>query len=268
MTRAERAQMAMMLEVCAYPKPGNVDRCHDYESTYLEHFLSSMILVRPALEKAERAETGIGDCIYDAVARTNTHSGGNTHFGAFLLIIPLVRGGDIPAAAASLRSTSVDDAISFYRAFGMTRVRVLSSDELDVNDPAALEQIRKRGLTLFDIMVHSGENDMVAREWTNGFSRTRRGADLLKANGPGRGSIVRSFIDLLSEEPDTFIAKEHGKDAAEQVRQGAAEVASGRKDIGAFDQECIDAGINPGSTADILIASLFVAMGEGWQWDF
>ncbi|WP_343241290.1 triphosphoribosyl-dephospho-CoA synthase, partial [Methanoculleus sp. UBA389] len=41
MNRAEQAQMAMMLEVCAYPKPGNVDRCHDYSGTRLEHFLAS-----------------------------------------------------------------------------------------------------------------------------------------------------------------------------------------------------------------------------------
>ena len=53
MTRADRAQLAMMLEVCAYPKPGNVDRCHDYDNTRLEHFLGSMIFSRNALELAE-----------------------------------------------------------------------------------------------------------------------------------------------------------------------------------------------------------------------
>ncbi|MDD1663513.1 MAG: triphosphoribosyl-dephospho-CoA synthase, partial [Methanomicrobiales archaeon] len=52
MTPVERAQMAMVLEVTAYPKPGNVDRCHDYEGTVLEHFLASAILARPALERA------------------------------------------------------------------------------------------------------------------------------------------------------------------------------------------------------------------------
>ncbi len=30
MKLAELAQLAMMLEVTAIPKPGNVDRCHDY----------------------------------------------------------------------------------------------------------------------------------------------------------------------------------------------------------------------------------------------
>ncbi len=83
-TRADRAQLAMMLEVCAFPKPGNVDRCHDYPETRLEHFLASTILARPALERAERGEGSIGELILDAVENTSIHSGGNTHFGAFM----------------------------------------------------------------------------------------------------------------------------------------------------------------------------------------
>ena len=89
MTNVERAQMAMMLEVCAYPKPGNVDRCHDYPETRLEHFLASTILARPALEEADRGTGRIGEIIKHAVRDTNCHEGGNTHFGAFILLIPL-----------------------------------------------------------------------------------------------------------------------------------------------------------------------------------
>ena len=69
MTPAEQAQMAMMLEVTAYPKPGNVDRCHDYPSTRLEHFLASIILSRPSLERASEPGACVGAVIYDAVAR-------------------------------------------------------------------------------------------------------------------------------------------------------------------------------------------------------
>ena len=138
MTPAEQAQMAMMLEVTAFPKPGNVDRCHDFPSTRLEHFLASIILSRPSLDRASEPGASVGAVLYDAVARTNIHSGGNTHFGAFLLLIPLIMGRDIPGAIRVTRSTTVDDAIRFYKAFGMTQVRVLSSDRLDVNDPAAL----------------------------------------------------------------------------------------------------------------------------------
>src|SRR5690606_41139306 len=109
MTRADRAQLAMMLEVCAFPKPGNVDRCHDYAETRLEHFLASTILSRKALERAEQCEGGIGDIILDAVGRTNVHSGGNTHFGAFILLIPLLCGGDIPGACRIISETTVED---------------------------------------------------------------------------------------------------------------------------------------------------------------
>ena len=267
MTRAERAQLAMMLEVCAFPKPGNVDRCHDYDTTRLEHFLASAIFARPALDRAERGEEGIGAIILDAVERTNIHSGGNTHFGAFILLVPLVMGGDIPAADRVIRETTVEDAVLFYEAFGKTRVRVIPGDDLDVNDPRTLDEIRRRGMTLFDIMLYSAKNDMVAREWINGFQLTRRAADLLKAHGCGPDSIVLTFLDLLATEPDTFIVKKHGKDTAWNVMQKAQDVREGLRDLVTFDQECIDGGINPGSIADIMIAALYIALGEGWVWD-
>jgi len=79
---------------------------------------------------------------------------------------------------------------------------------------------------------------------------------------------VGTFMDLLSTEPDTFIIKKHGRDVAWEVMRKAREVREGIRDITRFDQELIDSGINPGSIADIIIASLYIALGEGWQWDY
>ena len=90
---ADRAQLAMALEVLASPKPGNVDRCHDYAETRLEHFIVSALAARPALEAAEARAGGLGPLIEGAVAATACHAGGNTHFGAFILLVPLVYGG-------------------------------------------------------------------------------------------------------------------------------------------------------------------------------
>src|SRR5512137_188365 len=148
MKRAERAQLAMMLEVCAYPKPGNVDRCHDYPETRLEHFLASTLFAREALDEAERGMGRIGEIIGHAVRDTSCHKGGNTHFGAFILLIPLVYGGDIPGAIAAVSRTDTSDAIAFYKAFTMTSVKMNATDELDVNDPHALSLIRDREMTL------------------------------------------------------------------------------------------------------------------------
>jgi triphosphoribosyl-dephospho-CoA synthase len=267
MSRAERAQMAMMLEVCAYPKPGNVDRCHDYTDTRLEHFLASTILARPAFEAAEKTGGRVGNLIREAVMLTNGHAGGNTHFGAFILLFPLIIGGDIAGARQVVAETDVQDAIDFYAAFGLTQVRVLESDDLDVNDPESVRVIQEQGMTLADIMGYSAPRDMVAREWTNGFALTRRCADLLHAHGHGREAVVRTFLNLLASEPDTFIAKKHGVAVAEETMRCAAEVLRGGRDIRAFDAECIRNGINPGSIADITIAGIYVALGEGWRWD-
>jgi triphosphoribosyl-dephospho-CoA synthase len=257
----------MMLEVCAYPKPGNVDRCHDYETTRLEHFLASTIYSRPALEEAELGQGRIGEIIRHAVSATSCHGGGNTHFGAFILLIPLVYGGDIPGAIKAVGKTDVSDAVAFYRAFRMTDVRMHSGDELDVNDPSSLQKLRDRDMTLLDVMQHSTKNDMIAREWVTGFPLTRCGADLLKTSGSGREAIVQAFLTLLASEPDTFIIKEHGVDAAMQTVMRARDVIDGKNSIQEFDAELIGKGINPGSIADIIIASIYVALGEGWEWD-
>jgi triphosphoribosyl-dephospho-CoA synthase len=259
--------MAMMIEVTAYPKPGNVDRNHDFEGTRLEHFLASAIFARPALEKAAGGLGGLGEVFREAVRLTAAHGGGNTHFGAFILLVPLLRGGDIPGAIRAVRASTVEDALEFYRAFSLTKVRMLPGDPLDVTDPRALDTIRERGLTLLDVMEHSKEHDMVAREWVAGFPLTRKAADLLHESGCGRKGVVDAFLRLLATETDTFIVKEHGQLVAGEVRRRAGEVLAGREDLAAFDAECIARGVNPGSLADILIAGFYIALGEGWEWD-
>jgi triphosphoribosyl-dephospho-CoA synthase len=267
MRPVERAQLAMMLEVTAYPKPGNVDRCHDYPETRLEHFLASTIFARTALEEAESGKGRIGEIIGHAVRDTNCHKGGNTHFGAFILLVPLLYGKDIPGAIAAVGKTDTSDAVAFYKAFAMTSVKVNATDELDVNDPKAIAAIRDRDMTLLDVMQHSAANDMVAREWVNGFRLVRRGADLVKELGPGRQSVVDAYLTLLATEPDTFIVKKHGIGVARETMQRARDVLDGKLPIRQLDEDCIRRDINPGSTADIIIASIFIALGEGWSWD-
>ena len=267
MRAAERAQLAMVLEVCAYPKPGNVDRCHDYQKTRLEHFLASTIFARPALEEAEAGVGRIGEIIKHAVRDTNCHEGGNTHFGAFILLIPLIYGKGIPGALTAIEKTDVSDAVAFYKAFAMTSVKMNATDDLDVHDPHTLTIIRDREITLLEVMRHSAANDMVAREWVTGFPLTRRGADLLRQFGPGRQAIVNTFLTLLASETDTFIIKKHGTAVAQETLLLAREVLDGKRALVDFDADCIERDINPGSIADILIASLFIALGEGWSWE-
>jgi len=56
---ARCAQLAMILEVSATPKPGNIDS--DYADARFEHFLASAVGMYPVLEKAKQHSfLGIG----------------------------------------------------------------------------------------------------------------------------------------------------------------------------------------------------------------
>ena len=264
---SEQAQIAMMLEVCAKTKPGNVDRGHDYPDTWLEHFLASSIFCHAAFERAEKHAGTPGELIREATLQTGRHRGGNTHFGAFILLIPLIMGGGIEGATRIIKETTIEDAILFYDAFAHTSVRVQESDELDINDPAVAEKLKERGMTLYDVMAYSAHQDMVAREWIENFSLTRKTADLLKEHGQGRASISPVFLLLLAKEPDTFIAKKFGVACACRIRDEANRVLSGELTHQTFDESCLAEGINPGSLADIMIAGIFIAILEGWEWD-
>lgn len=265
MDKAEAAEFAMLLEVCTDCKPGNIDRFHDYDDTKLQHFLNSAVCSRSVFEEIDKLSLGEG--IYNAVLKTNGHSGGNTHFGAFILLIPLLKGDGITGAKAAVKHTSVEDAVMFYKAFGLTQVRMNKTDDLDVNDPASIDKLREDKMTLYDVMKYSAENDMVAREWTNGFELTRKAAGILIEKGPGYSSISEMFITMMAEYPDTFIAKKFGHEKSISVMNRAKEVIAGKLSQGDFDNELLSEGANPGSLADICIAAIFTALLEGWNWD-
>ena len=74
-------------------------------------------------------------------------------------------------------------------------------------------------------------------------------------------------MTLLATEPDTFIIKKHGTDIAREVMSGARNVLDGKQSLERFDEDLIQRDINPGSIADITIAGIFIALGEGWSWD-
>lgn len=261
---AETAEFAMILEVVATCKPGNIDRVHDYDDTWIQHFLCSAVRVREVFESIE--SVSLGKAFYDAVLRTNIHTGGNTHFGAFILLLPLLKGKGIEGACREVKKTTVEDAVLFYKAFGLTQVRTNKESEMDVNDPASIQMLRDKKMTMLDVMQMSAPHDMVAREWTNDFALTREAADLLLEKD-GDAHISEMFITMMARHADTFIAKKFNAEKSEEVRKEAEDVLAGRRTLEDFDEECLQNGVNPGSLADICIAGIFIALIEGWNWD-
>jgi len=268
----------MLIEVSSTPKPGNIDRNHDYIDTSYEHFLASAVGVYPVLEEASR-EKKIGNLIKKAVIESmKWQNGGNTHFGAFILLIPLIiaaqKSFDIDELRANVseivKNTDIEDAIEFYIAFSKSNIRVKQVKDLSLKNKNSIDEIRKRKLTLYNLMEISSSYDMIANEWTNNFEKSFECSYLIKQNIKKHNlndTVVFTFMELLSKYNDTFIQTKFNLEKAKEVSERAKKVFQQRdmKKIREFDRELLNEGVNPGSIADIIIAGLFISFFEGMK---
>src|ERR671938_633469 len=100
--------------------------------------------------------------------------------------------------------------------------------------------------------------------------RSRSTSDGRPCGGPS--AIVEAFLALLAAVPDTLIERKRGRAAAERVSAEAAAVLAaggvrsdaGRSALARFDASLRRDGnaLNPGTTADLATAVLFVALLE------
>lgn len=268
---AANAELALLLEVAGTPKPGNVDRHRDLVDLRFEHFLAGAVGARPGLDLAAEGAP-VGEAFETAVEGMSGQSGGNTQFGCLLLLVPLVKAaaaGDLsPNGVAAVRdATTVEDAAGFYRAFEHADVAVAGPpqgmDALDVRRGAdAVPVLRDRDLSLADVLARS-EGDANAREWREGFPRTFRAAEsILADDGPVTDRAARAFLDLLADSEDTLVRVQHGPEVAREVRERAGGIES-LAEAEAWADELVERGVNPGTTADLTAAALFVALERG-----
>ena len=272
-TTAQNAQLALLLEVSSSPKPGNVDRHHDYPDLRFEHFLAGAVGALPGLERAA-AGGRVGLAFERAIAGMAGQEGGNTQFGALLMVTPLVRAaaeGDLSpdGVAAIVGATTVQDACEFYVAFEHVDVAVDDPpnglEPLDVRYGAdAIPELRTRDLTLADVMELSAPVDGVAEEWTEGFPRTFQAADrLADLDGPVPDRAAQVYLELLADRPDTFVETRADEATAKEVADRAQAALEGEEDPADLADEFVDRDLNPGTTADLTAAALFVALERG-----
>jgi triphosphoribosyl-dephospho-CoA synthase len=272
---ATAGQLACLLEVSA-SKPGNVSPTHHFHDARYEHFLASAAAVGPALMRA--GERPIGPTVLAAVEDTVRWSPSNTNLGIILLFAPLARAGITgdpgplrDAVEATLAATTIADARAVYAAIRLARAGGLGRAEAqDVDEePTA---------TLREVMSLAAARDSIAREYATGFATTFDLAvpTLRSARESGltwEDATVELSLTLLAQHPDTLIARKQGIDVARDVSEQAARVivaggvrtAAGRREIEALDLALRDPhnAMNPGTTADLTAAALFVVLMEG-----
>jgi triphosphoribosyl-dephospho-CoA synthase len=88
----------------------------------------------------------------------------------------------------------------------------------------------------------------------------------LQRTGSMEGAILFAYLHLMAHHPDTLIARKRGWAEAEEAARRAKDVlAAGGTELDHFDAWLREEGHarNPGATADLLTACLFVLLREG-----
>lgn len=250
--------LACLWEVSAR-KPGNVHRYRDFEDvTYLD-FVSSAAAIAPIMERA--VECPVGESILNAIRATRQVVRNNTNLGIVLLLAPLAavpRNQPLRKGLSHILDTlTVEDSRLVYEA-----IRLASPAGLgDVREQDVREQPT---LPLREIMRLAEDRDLIARQYVNGYEQIfDEAVPLLKV--PVEESILCCQLALLARHPDSLIARKRGHGEAETVSEWARQVLGGERDIESFDGQLREIGHsrNPGTTADLIAAALFVALREG-----
>jgi triphosphoribosyl-dephospho-CoA synthase len=266
-----------LLEASA-PKPGNVSPARHFRDTRYEDFLASAAAIGPAMAAA--GEHPLGTTIHAAVEATRRWTRANTNLGIILLLAPLARAARWEGGALRdrlrrvLADTTVADTDAAYAAIRLASPTGLGS--------APAEDVsRAPTVTLRQAMALAADRDTIAREYVTDFALTFDvGAPAIRAaRADGLAwdeATIEASLVLLAAAPDSHVARKLGHEAAHALSKRAAAVraaggirtARGRQALADFDGELRDARNtrNPGTTADLVCAALFVVILEGyWQ---
>jgi triphosphoribosyl-dephospho-CoA synthase len=271
---AAAATLACALEASA-EKIGNVTPTRAFPDARFDDFALSAQALGTAI--ADAAPGRIGRAIYRAVAATARVAPSNTNLGMALLFAPLAAAARARSGsslrrrvAGVLRGLSVDDARWAYRA-----IRLARPGGLGQSDTAPVTA--RPSITLRQAMRLAAPRDTVAAEYARGFRVTfdLALAGLRRALGRGLSlldAIAQAHLELMARVPDTLIARKAGVGAARAVAARARAVvrAGGfatRRGLAAarrLDRDLRKHGnrLNPGTSADLIAAALFVSFLE------
>ena len=273
------AQLACLWEATAR-KPGNVHRFRDFEDVHYLDFVASAAAIAPVFDgvalpgQRPWGRGCVGRTVLAAIQQTRGVTQTNTNLGMVLLLVPLALADRAQGLRAGveqlLEQLGVDDAQSVYQAIRLAQPAGLG----EVNE----EDVRQEPvLNLREVMALAADRDLIARQYADGYGEVFDDGVPALQNGLAQtcaleGAIISCHLHLLAKHPDSLIARKCGSDLAEDASRRAREVLhDGWPDTAAGRSACVDFDAwlradghrrNPGTTADLVAASLFVALRE------
>jgi triphosphoribosyl-dephospho-CoA synthase len=257
----------------AVRKPGNVSfAAPGHGMTAAQFIASAQAAAAPLFAAGER----VGARIERAVVASVAAAGCNTNLGIVLLVAPLAAAlerGPAPWTPTRLRAAVADvladldvaDARAAFRAIvhaapgGLGRVA-----EHDVT--------REPSVDLRAAMRSAAARDRIAQQYASGYEDVFAiGVPHFERRAP-QAAMLAAFLAFLASAPDSHIVRKWGPQAAHSVTLRARQVLDtwqaqenipDAAALAAWDRELKAAAINPGTSADLAVASAFVAAIAG-----
>ncbi|MGZ8962015.1 MAG: triphosphoribosyl-dephospho-CoA synthase [Methylophilaceae bacterium] len=251
-------------------KPGNVHIYADGHGMVVQDFIksaevASAVIAQPYLSVGQRIQAAV-EATWQAV-------GCNTNLGIILLAAPIIQAAfsDIPDDLRSrlqsvLNELTVDDAKLAYQAIQRASPAGLGrSEHHDVSQEPAV--------SLLAGMQEAQQRDLIARQYANGYAEIfefgigRYRDTLARWERPG-WATTSVYLGYLAKFNDSHIARKYGDEMASSVRREAEAhdldlLALDNpklylKELMHLDADLKMRGLNPGTSADLTVATLLL----------
>jgi len=267
-------RQACEIELQAF-KPGNVSIYSPAHDMTVDDFRLSAQVSAAAITNPEYS---LGEKIYFAVKATREAVGCNTNLGIILLCAPLLqamqqvnRFSELRLSLEKvLRNTTRQDANWAFKAIVLAAPGGLGeANQQDVNEAPSV--------TLLQAMEIAADKDRIALQYTNLFKDIFDFAVMeynraFVLSGESGWAALTVFAEMLSRFPDSHIERKYGKQYSEWIAEEMALLCKAMKTANkledvlpmlySIDKTFKAKKINPGTTADMTVATVLVALLE------
>jgi triphosphoribosyl-dephospho-CoA synthase len=269
------AQLACIWEATAR-KPGNVHRFLDRDDLGYLDLLASAAAIGPSMEKAWYRP--VGEIVLEAIKATRNVVSTNANLGIVLLLTPLaaaIPGRPLRSEVTRiLDELTVADAVLVYEAIRLAQPGGLGRvDDQDVAETPTV--------TLKQAMELAADRDRIAWQYAHEFADVLdigvpMLAEAFEEGHPLENAILLTHLEFLGMFEDSLILRKHGLSTASNVMDRAYALQgrmlgdpggplseTSRAELAEFDAWLRTNRYNPGTSADLVAASLFAALREG-----
>ena len=254
-------------------KPGNVFLDHPaYGMTHKDFLQSSMACSDIICEQ----NIDIGEKILESVKASIDVVGCNTNLGIILLCSPIVEAIylDNEHKLQQNNLKKVIDRIDLKQTKTIYKaINLANAGGMGLKDKFDLNTKKSSDFILSEAMNFASSYDYIANEYTNYFNNIINTISLnwrnyFKLMGNAECATTATFLKLISSNPDSLIARKYGLDTAIEV-SGKFRALSDEycelknpniinNKLLLLDSELKIQGLNPGTTADVVVASIFI----------